>query len=341
VTIPDRDASIDRLLSRSAKTAGIPDASPQCLDADTLAAWVEGSLPAPEAAAAEAHASSCARCQATAAALVRVLPEVAIPQPWWRRRWVMAGLVPVTAGAMALAFWVKSPEPNQMKTAPEETQSAAVPLEARREPPAASEMSPRPSPAAAPPPAARDRADAPRALGKDAVSQDRFALRDQDRQAEALQKKSEAKTDALVAAPPPVTGQPGGLNESAARSQVQPNAVELASPDAANRWRIGAAGSIQRSIDRGATWETLRSGATQDLLAGVAVSPTVCWVIGRGGTVLLSTDGRTWRLVPLPEPVDLVAIEARDALSADVTTADRRTFRTTDGGRTWSAVQEI
>ena len=252
----------------------------------------------------------------------------------------MAGLVPVTAGAVALVIWVKSPEPTRMKTAPEEKQSAAVALESAA--PAASEISPRSSAAATPPPPpARDRVDAPRARGKDAVSQDRFALRDQDRRAEALQKKSEAKTDALAAAPPPVKGQAAGLNESAARSQFRSNAVEIASPDPANRWRIGAAGSIQRSIDRGATWETLTSGATQDLLAGVAVSPTVCWVIGRGGTVLLSTDGRTWRLVPLPEPVDLVAIEARDALSAVVTSADRRTFRTTDGGRTWTAVQEI
>lgn len=340
MTIPDRDASIDRLMRRPGGTAEIPEASPQCLDADTLAAWVEGSLSATEAAAAEAHASSCARCQATVAALVRVLPEPMIPQPWWRRRWVMAALVPAAAGTVALAIWVKSPEPTRTETARVETQTAAAPLEARREAPAASEISPRRSADAAPPPAALDRADAPRAPAKEALPEQGLLLRDQDKKAQALQ-KSEAKTDALAAAPPPMRGQAAGLNETVARSQFRANAVDITSPDAANRWRLGAGGSIQRSIDGGATWEALTSGATQDLLAGAAVSPTVCWVTGRGGTVLLSTDGRTWRLLPFPEPVDLVAIQARDALTATVTTGDGRTFRTADGGRTWTALQEF
>src|SRR5437868_14836696 len=74
VTTPDRDTSVDRLLSRRGWSGDIPDRSPQCLDANTLAAWVDGSLRASEVAAAEAHAAECARCQTTLAALVRVLP---------------------------------------------------------------------------------------------------------------------------------------------------------------------------------------------------------------------------------------------------------------------------
>jgi photosystem II stability/assembly factor-like uncharacterized protein len=33
---------------------------------------------------------------------------------------------------------------------------------------------------------------------------------------------------------------------------------------------------------------------------------------------------------------DVAAVQAADAQTATVTTADGRTFRTTDGGRTWN-----
>jgi photosystem II stability/assembly factor-like uncharacterized protein len=51
--------------------------------------------------------------------------------------------------------------------------------------------------------------------------------------------------------------------------------------------------------------------------------------------VVLSTDGRSWRRVALPEPVDLIAISATDEKTATVTASDGRTFSTTDGGATW------
>ena len=44
---------------------------PECLDADTLAAWADNALGAAELAAAEAHAADCARCQAMLAAMAR------------------------------------------------------------------------------------------------------------------------------------------------------------------------------------------------------------------------------------------------------------------------------
>jgi photosystem II stability/assembly factor-like uncharacterized protein len=58
--------------------------------------------------------------------------------------------------------------------------------------------------------------------------------------------------------------------------------------------------------------------------------------VGSAGTVLLSTDGRSWRRVAFPEAVDLRSVTATDQETATVTTADGRVFVTTDGGRTWS-----
>ena len=51
---------------------------------------------------------------------------------------------------------------------------------------------------------------------------------------------------------------------------------------------------------------------------------------------MVTADGLTFARVPLPERVDLTAVTATDALTAIVTTADGRRFRTGDAGRTWS-----
>ena len=88
-------------------------------------------------------------------------------------------------------------------------------------------------------------------------------------------------------------------------------------------------------------WSASSSGVTEDLTAGVAPSPTVCWIVGRRGTVLLSTDGLQWRRLAFPESADLVTVQATDALTATVTTADNRRFRTADGGQTWTPLQEF
>jgi photosystem II stability/assembly factor-like uncharacterized protein len=111
---------------------------------------------------------------------------------------------------------------------------------------------------------------------------------------------------------------------------------EIASPDRSIRWRIGAAGSVQHSTNGGSTWEVLSTGVVADLTAGVSPSPSVCWLVGRAGTVLLTTDGRRWQRVAFPEAADLAAVQATDARTATVTTADGRTFRTADGGLTWN-----
>jgi photosystem II stability/assembly factor-like uncharacterized protein len=121
---------------------------------------------------------------------------------------------------------------------------------------------------------------------------------------------------------------------TARRAEVA--AIEITSPDPMVRWRI-AGPTVQRSTDGGAGWETQSTGTVAGLTAGAAPSPLVCWVVGRGGVVLLSTDGRSWRRVAFPEATDLSTVRARDARAAAVSTADGRTFSTTDAGVTWVA----
>jgi hypothetical protein len=102
-------------------------------------------------------------------------------------------------------------------------------------------------------------------------------------------------------------------------------------------WRVGDAGKIERSIDRGKTWKLQKSGLTADLTAGSATSDRVCWVVGKAGTVLLTTDGgKRWKQIYSPTTEDLGGIHAIDAQRASIwDVPNRKTFETSDGGATW------
>jgi photosystem II stability/assembly factor-like uncharacterized protein len=108
------------------------------------------------------------------------------------------------------------------------------------------------------------------------------------------------------------------------------------SPDPRVQWRIIGA-IVQRSTDQGATWGTQPTGATARLTAGSAPQPDVCWIVGDGGTVLLTVDGLSWQRLTFPEPIALVSVTATSADAATVTTSDGRTFVTANRGRTWQA----
>jgi photosystem II stability/assembly factor-like uncharacterized protein len=100
-------------------------------------------------------------------------------------------------------------------------------------------------------------------------------------------------------------------------------------------WRILASDVVERSTDR-VTWVAVTiAPPVKGLLHGSAPSPTICWLAGRAGLVLLATDGRQFTRVTPPTLADLTSILAIDARQATVTTASGQTLTTTDGGKTW------
>jgi hypothetical protein len=111
--------------------------------------------------------------------------------------------------------------------------------------------------------------------------------------------------------------------------------LAIQSPNQNVRWRIVAGTIVERSTDGGTTWQAQSTGAPVRLTAGAAPAPTICWLVGPGGVVLVSRDGRTWERVAFPETIDLTAILAVDGSNATATAADGRVFSTTDGGKTW------
>ena len=116
-------------------------------------------------------------------------------------------------------------------------------------------------------------------------------------------------------------------------------------PGGKQAWRIGPAGSLEHSKDKGQSWTPQISGVYTDLVAGSAPSAKVCWIVGTSGTVLRSSDGGThWTKLDSPVTNDLAGIRATDASHAwiwfvsDPETGLVQTYQTKDGGATWYAV---
>jgi photosystem II stability/assembly factor-like uncharacterized protein len=113
----------------------------------------------------------------------------------------------------------------------------------------------------------------------------------------------------------------------------------IETPDASVQYRIPGAGFIERSSDGGATWQGQSVKSDAEILAGAAPSVNVCWLVGRGGVILMTTDGKRWKKVPSPAVADLVGVTAADAAFATVTAADGQRFSTENGGRTWQLMK--
>src|SRR5690242_11643092 len=98
-----RDRSIEKLLRSHGGDDIASSMSRECLDPETLAAWMDGELRGAVRVAAERHAAGCNRCQALLATMARTVPEVE-PAPW--RKVSAKWLVPIAFVATALVMWV-------------------------------------------------------------------------------------------------------------------------------------------------------------------------------------------------------------------------------------------
>lgn len=353
---PDRDRTLDPLLRRPGihATRGHGD---DCLDVETLAAWMDGGLDRSAAASAELHMSTCARCQALVATMARAESTElrqgtsgdSAPVPWWRLnlRW----LAPLAAGATAAVLWTVVPD-----------RQGPVSI-AERQAPAAAGSRPEAS--------IEQRAEVPKAEGfaaplpQAAPERERLGASPEAKRtekAEAGAPPSPPTETIVVAGQPPVAetssaavaeARPPDPPPSAAAAPAAPPApdagrradaalfkapvfLDVPTPNPAIRWRVSTS-AIERTTDGGSTWTVGAIAPRTVVLAGSAPSTEVCWLAGRSGAVLLTTDGGTWRRVAAPSTADIVAVSATDDLNAVVRTADGQAFRTEDGGATWSA----
>jgi photosystem II stability/assembly factor-like uncharacterized protein len=88
-----------------------------------------------------------------------------------------------------------------------------------------------------------------------------------------------------------------GANWEAGTLRRPPDAILLRMYFANDQlgWAVGESGTIQRTIDGGATW-ALQDSPTRKLLYDVAaIDDNQAWVVGAGGTILRTVDGgRKW-----------------------------------------------
>ena len=365
----DRDRSIERLLRRAG--ASNDERATECLDAETLAALADDTLPAAVRRDAEAHLADCDRCQALTAAMVRTDATGTMAVEVSRTRRAFNWLVPAAAAATAVALWVLVPDQQTPPAAPaiSDQQTTAAPpaaavgaerrdsrqsLDSRATPqneaaptaPTAT-LADRPSP----PPAelARPSPAGPEER-QEALKVEELASRDSAGNVQSPPAESVPVGGSLQASAPapPSASAPArdtGARETDAVAQQRAAAfrasaaVDIASPNPRIRWRVGPAGTVQRTEDQGATWASQQTGVTAELIAGSSPAADVCWIVGRGGIVLRTVDaGRSWQRAALPDAADAVAVTASTGVDAVVTLAGGRRVATSDGGRSWVPV---
>jgi Putative zinc-finger len=284
-----------------------------CLDAETLAAWFDGGLSGAALEDVQAHVAACARCQALVGAMGRTRAAVPAPQPERNPRWWLAWAVPAAAAATAVAIWVAIPH---------QTSVAVNPV------PSPSLQKQEASPESTAPPPAEPKPAAPAATPSTSARQDRA---------------KEANT--APPAPPQAANDaaqqvPGSLNEavsvrSAAPAPAAPELRDEAERQGAVTGQLQARAAFANNRC-GPAWPAPPSDVAGQITAGSSPSADVCWIVGRGGTVLRSTDHQTWQRVNVPQAVDLSRVVATDARTAMVVAADGRTYSTSDGGVTWT-----
>jgi hypothetical protein len=362
----------DRLLRDALRPKAPEPTSNVCVDAETLAAWADGTMSESARAAFEIHAADCARCQALMAAMARIEPPP-IDTAWWRRTHV-SWLMPLAAATAAIVVVVSLTMTERRAPAPQvarnEPAAAATPPRVddvaapKTVAPSASAPAAGRAPASAIPESRRERAAIPpaaepkRSTGLSAPKPESLAKgADQTaapRPGLAAPSPSAAAAPASAAASANVTQPPAGAAEEKVSVEtarpyrasahdetmlrmkaLTASSVLIASAVPESKWRI-VNGAVEHTEDGGVTWQPQALGVDVPVRAGAAPAARVCWLAGDRGLVLLTTDGARWRRIAFPDTVDLVSILATDASHATVTTATGLRFSTADGGQTWT-----
>jgi hypothetical protein len=245
------------------RRAGGPRSS-ACLEAETLAAWSEGTLPASETVAIERHVADCARCQALVAVFAKTehVTAAAPPQRAWSLRWFL----PLAAGTAAVAtlIWIGRPD----TPATPASQSARVEAPAPAVLPAASASAP-PAPAAPAPEMVRPKPDTTIARNTTTAKKDTAAAKDSPLRQTAVTVPSAAPVEAQTlpppppAAPPPPPPPPPVTGDRSVQVQAAPPPARRPGP----RRRGGRCGRPRR-------WRRWRRGRREDRSAAASARST-------------------------------------------------------------------
>ena len=359
------------------KAADTPTAHP---DPNLLAAFAEHSLGVRERSSVTAHLAECADCrESLALAFGAREPELSPAAPplsgWsfgaWLRRWRWVATAAVACGVLAVALQYRLGQRNDITTKYQEIAS----LQKSPSPQAAPDT-PTPSALITPVPSAPKRlrrASKTEPQGPQ-VRYERLPAPEQSaaapkENAEALRQNVPAvgENSATVYAPTADAtsafmqsrdvgaSSKNGLGtadklKAETRQMVIPRrALAKMSAEPGVRWSINASpgtvghpyGVVQRSSDRGRTWESVSLNEGVNFRA-VAASGDDVWAGGSGGVLFHSPDGGlNWVEVTLGGENSsftgaIVSIDARDPSQLIITTSSRERWISRDRGRHWT-----
>lgn len=108
----------------------------------------------------------------------------------------------------------------------------------------------------------------------------------------------------------------------------------------APRWTLSSDGTLQRSLDSGASWQTIVV-SSETVFRALAANGLDIWVGGSAGALFHSSDaGERWTQV---RPVangealedDIIGVEFTDTLHGKLTSSTEEIWITADAGQTW------
>jgi hypothetical protein len=348
------DQSIERLLRSAKPSPPAPGGIGPCLDAETLAAWVDGGLTSKALRQAELHVSSCARCQAAVAATMTSAPLVSSEAEISARTWSFRWLVPLAAGVAAAGLWFMVPSRSELVApAPESSQvaldrqAAQAPIE---QPPQASPRDQRAPESsvgklADAAPKVEERKDfAPTVVGKPDVGNPQTANESPARARQEAEANKTAKNAADSFAPSreelsaravePSPGNPSA--PSAVATPPSAPAANAAASDAQFRVSGAAQAAPRAAVSSNAV---TRSANLQTPFEVVSPNPTVRWRVSLGGSIDRSSDaGATWTPQSSGVAADLLAGASPLPEVCWLVGRSGTVLRTTDGGQQWRRV---
>jgi hypothetical protein len=343
VTPDNRNSDpLDPILRRAMRARPGP-ATPECADAESLAAYSDRSLAATERDRLETHFADCMRCQLMLADIARAeesarIASAASEVPWYRR-WRIA--IPALAAVAAVLVFIAIRRP-----ANEESQSDQLVAMAKNEAPyreSAKQTAPASPPQVAPP------VPAPAAAASVlAMNEGRKAI--VHREAQAMYRSAPAPAVAPAvpaAAPESLPAAPASapaasasnviaMNEAKTESAARGEAISAYSSQVQNRQATApgarafgalAAGVAVGTAARGSSAET--SGATA--ATEVLMTGYVTWIIGRNGMVQRRDADGTMHIQHSGVSTDLIAASAPSVAVCWIVGRSGTIIRTTDG----------
>lgn len=301
-------------------------------DPNLLAAFGEHTLPPREHAEVSAHLAGCADCREYfAVAFATAEPERAavaaspadIPRRQWFPAWRWAASA-AAIGCVTAALWqLRVKQSSPVITNPTASVSETRSTQPEPPPPAVAEM----------------KKLQPRAFAKKREPQ----LLAANKSSARLVDVEPAPTPSAIAQQNPMVALlPPSRQAAAPAPMVRQAAVQdalwsiNASPDAS----LHSYGEIQKSLDGGQTWQTVRLSNDVSFRAIAAVGPHV-WAGGSNGALFQSSDGGShWNRITVAEQDTkltgaIVSIDAQSEDQLKITSSSGEKWISANGGRDW------